>query len=154
MISNSAFVRMAAAVSEADIAVAASGMFLFFSLGTVVGTSRGAAVFQAGLQSGIEIALHDTRGRHKVGHLYFFPMHTLAALLMRVQDLTEATRGHKVPLDIKRTAQTGCDAHVCAELSSSRLYEHHSIALHSCRCWFCLSAWPRMCRTVSRRCYL
>lgn len=57
MISSSAFVGLAAGVAEEDIAIAGSGMYLFFNLGAVSGISLGSAVFQSTLRTGLQNAL-------------------------------------------------------------------------------------------------
>ncbi len=66
MISSSAFVGMAAGVHESDIAVAGSGMYLFFSIGAVAGASAGSSTYQIGLKSGLEEALQGVKGSDRV----------------------------------------------------------------------------------------
>ena len=66
MISSSAFVGMAAGIDHEDIAVAGSGMYLFFSIGAIAGSSAGATVYQNSLQSGLRNALRGVEGRKKV----------------------------------------------------------------------------------------
>ncbi|KAK3722453.1 hypothetical protein LTR37_002445 [Vermiconidia calcicola] len=66
MISSSAFVGMAAAVSTDDIAVAGSGMYLCSSIGAIAGTSAGAAAYQNALRSGLQDALGGVKGRSKI----------------------------------------------------------------------------------------
>lgn len=66
MVSSSAFVGMAAGVAPEDIAVAGSGMYLFFSIGAVAGTSAGSAVYQMGLRSGLQRALDGVKGGNEV----------------------------------------------------------------------------------------
>ena len=66
MISSSAFVGMAAGVSAEDIAIAGSGMYVFFNIGAISGASAGGAVYQTGLKAGLEDALHDVKGGEKV----------------------------------------------------------------------------------------
>lgn len=57
MVSSSVFVGLAAGVTEADLAVAASGLYLFCNLGAVAGASAGGAVFQTSLKAGLKTAL-------------------------------------------------------------------------------------------------
>ena len=66
MVSNSAFVGMAAAVDEADVAIAGSGMFLFFSIGAIAGASAGGAVYQSTLKSSLKEKLGNVKGGDKV----------------------------------------------------------------------------------------
>lgn len=57
MVSSSTFVGLAAGVAEEDIAVAGSGMYLFFNLGAIAGASAGSAVWQTSLRNDLENAL-------------------------------------------------------------------------------------------------
>ncbi len=66
MVTNSAFVAMAASVEEGDVAVAGSGMFLFNNIGAVAGTSAGSAAYQHGLRTGLSQALGKIRDRDQV----------------------------------------------------------------------------------------
>lgn len=59
MISSSAFVGMAAAVAPEDVAIAGSGMYLFFNVGAIAGASSGAAVYQTALKSNLRDALRN-----------------------------------------------------------------------------------------------
>jgi hypothetical protein len=47
---NSVFVGLATQVQEEDVAIATSGLFLFFNLGAVAGVSGGSAVFHSALR--------------------------------------------------------------------------------------------------------
>ena len=71
MISNSAFVGLAAAVAEEEIAIAGSGMYVFFSIGAIGGASAGGAAYQLGLRSGLKRALEGVKGKHKVSIFCF-----------------------------------------------------------------------------------
>lgn len=66
MISNSAFVGMAAAVAPEDVAMAGSSMYLFFNVGAIMAASSGAAVWQTGLKSNLRAALQDVKDGDKV----------------------------------------------------------------------------------------
>ena len=66
MISSSAFVGMASAVAPEDVAIAGSGMYLFFNVGAIAGASSGAAVYQTGLKSNLQDALRDVEDGDKV----------------------------------------------------------------------------------------
>lgn len=59
MMSSSSFVGLAAGVSEEDMAVAGSGLYLFFNLGAIAGSSAGSAVYQTTLKSGLQEAVKD-----------------------------------------------------------------------------------------------
>lgn len=58
MISSSAFVAIASAVPD-EIAIAGSGMYLFFNVGAITGASAGAAVYQTRLKQALGTALQD-----------------------------------------------------------------------------------------------
>lgn len=66
MVTNSAFVGLAAAVPEGDIAMTGSGMYLFFNIGAIAGVSLGGAVYQTALRSSLEEALRGIKDGHKV----------------------------------------------------------------------------------------
>lgn len=66
MISSSAFVGIAAAVAPEDIALAGSGMYLFFNVGAIMAASSGAAVWQTGLKSNLRTALQNVEDGDKV----------------------------------------------------------------------------------------
>ena len=68
LVSSSAFVGLAAAVPEEDIAIAGSGMYLFFNIGAIAGASTGGAVYQAALRAGLENALKGVKHGHKVSN--------------------------------------------------------------------------------------
>lgn len=53
LISSSGFVGMAAAVAPEDVAMAGSGMYLFFNIGAIAGASAGGAVYQQGLKTNL-----------------------------------------------------------------------------------------------------
>jgi hypothetical protein len=72
MISNSAFVGMAAGVDAGDIAIAGSGMYLFFSIGAVSGASSGGAAYQLGLRSGLHRALENVGRKNEVCNVTLF----------------------------------------------------------------------------------
>ncbi|EME79349.1 uncharacterized protein MYCFIDRAFT_190289 [Pseudocercospora fijiensis CIRAD86] len=57
MVSSSVFVGLAAGVREEDMALTASGLYLFFNLGAIAGASAGAAVYQTSLRTGLAHAL-------------------------------------------------------------------------------------------------
>lgn len=66
VISSSAFVGMAAAVAPEDVAMAGSGMYLFFNVGAIMAASSGAAVYQTGLKSNLSRALQNVEDGDKV----------------------------------------------------------------------------------------
>ena len=59
MITSSAFVGLTAGVSDEDMAVTASGMYLFTNIGAIAGISAGGAVYQKSLQSYLQNALQN-----------------------------------------------------------------------------------------------
>lgn len=63
---NSAFVGLVAGVTEEDVAIAASGMYLFFNIGGIAGVSVGSAAFQASLRSTLETSLNGIPNKKKV----------------------------------------------------------------------------------------
>lgn len=66
MISSSAFVGLTSAVASEDVAIAGSGMYLFFNVGAIAGASSGAAVYQTGLKSNLQHALQEVEDGEKV----------------------------------------------------------------------------------------
>lgn len=66
MVSSSTFVGLAAGVAEEDVAVAASGMYLFFNIGAIAGASAGSAVWQTSLRSGLTAALEGVKNGSEV----------------------------------------------------------------------------------------
>lgn len=66
MVSSSAFVGLAAAVPEQDIAMAGSGMYLFFNIGAIAGVSTGGAVYQKALRLSLGHALEGMEDRNDV----------------------------------------------------------------------------------------
>jgi len=67
VISSSAFVGIAAGVSAQDMAITASGMYLFFNIGAIAGVSAGSAVFQDELRASFTRALRGVDNREEVG---------------------------------------------------------------------------------------
>ena len=66
VISSSTFVGLIAGVEERYIAIAASGIYLAFNIGGVVGVSAGNAVSQRAIRASLERDLHRYEGREKV----------------------------------------------------------------------------------------
>ena len=66
IVSSSAFVGATAAVTEDDMAVAGSGMYLFFNIGAIAGASAGGAVYQAALRPGLKQALDGIANQKEV----------------------------------------------------------------------------------------
>lgn len=71
-LSSSAFVGLAAGVSEEGIAVTTSGMFLAFNIGGIAGVSGGSAVLQNVLRSSLGRALDGVDGGEEVRILNLF----------------------------------------------------------------------------------
>lgn len=71
-LSSSAFVGLAAGVSEEAIAVTTSGMFLAFNIGGIAGVSGGSAVLQNVLRSSLGRALNGVDGGEEVRFLHSF----------------------------------------------------------------------------------
>jgi predicted MFS family arabinose efflux permease len=63
---NSVFVGLASQVQEQDVAIATSGLFLFFNLGAVVGVSGGSAVFHSALRKWLGRLLSGIDGASEV----------------------------------------------------------------------------------------
>lgn len=63
---NSVFVGLATQVQEKDVAIATSGLFLFFNLGAVAGVSGGSAVFHSALRKWLGRLLSDVDGASEV----------------------------------------------------------------------------------------
>ncbi|KAB8532567.1 hypothetical protein FH972_025512 [Carpinus fangiana] len=66
IILNSAFVGLVANVAEEDVAIAASGMYLFFNIGSISGVSAGSAAMQAALRSTLESSLDGIPNKKKL----------------------------------------------------------------------------------------
>lgn len=66
MISSSCFVGLAAGVPERDVAIATSGMYLFFNIGAIAGSSVGSAVYQNSLIAGLKKALDGVGNGNEV----------------------------------------------------------------------------------------
>jgi MFS family permease len=66
LISSSAFVGLAAGVDEKDLAIAASGMYLYFNIGGIAGVSTQNAVFETALRSYLPRALAGYEDTDKV----------------------------------------------------------------------------------------
>lgn len=64
---SATFVALAAGVVDADLAVAASGMYLANNVGAIAGTSAGSAAFQMTLQAGLRTAVE---GREDGARVY------------------------------------------------------------------------------------
>jgi hypothetical protein len=63
---NSVFVGLATQVQEQDVAIATSGLFLFFNLGAVAGVSGGSAVFHSALREWLGRLLSGIDGASEV----------------------------------------------------------------------------------------
>jgi predicted MFS family arabinose efflux permease len=63
---NSVFVGLATQVQEQDVAIATSGLFLFFNLGAVAGVSGGSAVFHNALRKWLGRLLSGVDGASEV----------------------------------------------------------------------------------------
>jgi MFS family permease len=63
---NSVFVGLATQVQEQDVAMATSGLFLFFNLGAVAGVSGGSAVFHSALREWLGRLLSGVDGASEV----------------------------------------------------------------------------------------
>ena len=66
MTSSSAFVAMAAGVAPEDIAIAGSGIYLFFNIGAISGSAAGGALYQGGLRSKLAETLDHVKGGQQV----------------------------------------------------------------------------------------
>ncbi|KAF2772871.1 putative major facilitator superfamily transporter [Teratosphaeria nubilosa] len=66
VISASAFVGVASGVNEADIAIAASGMYLSFNLGGIAGVSASGAVYETSLRAYLQQALDGWKNKDEI----------------------------------------------------------------------------------------
>lgn len=67
MVSSSCFVGLAAGVAEQDVAIASSGIYMFFNIGAVAGASISSALYQTSLRAGLENALEGVEDGREVG---------------------------------------------------------------------------------------
>jgi hypothetical protein len=63
---SAVFIGLTSGVSEEEVAIAGSGLYLSGNIGAVTGVSGAAAVFQIGLQSALKSALNDVPDSSKV----------------------------------------------------------------------------------------
>lgn len=68
---SSTFVGLVAGLAEEDVAVAASGMYLFFNVGAIAGVSAGSAASQTAIRSFLEMQLGSYPDKTKVRSLRF-----------------------------------------------------------------------------------
>nr|POE46903.1 vacuolar membrane amino acid uptake transporter fnx2 [Quercus suber] len=68
LISSATFVGLAAGVAEADLAVAASGMYLASNVGAIGGTSIGSAVHQMALRAALNTAVEGREDGSQIVH--------------------------------------------------------------------------------------
>lgn len=66
LVSSSCFVGLAAGVTEQDMAVASSGIYLSFNVGAIAGTSTSSAVYQTSLRAGLKRALEGVENGNEV----------------------------------------------------------------------------------------
>ncbi|KAK6443061.1 hypothetical protein LTR95_000776 [Oleoguttula sp. CCFEE 5521] len=66
MVASSSFVGLAAGVDEDDVAIAASGMYMFSNIGAIAAVSGGSAAFQTTLRSALRSTFHDVQGGEQI----------------------------------------------------------------------------------------
>lgn len=90
LVASSLFVGLAAELPEEDMALSASGLYLFFSLGAIAGASAGAAMFQTSLRVGLERVLAGVDNGREI-------MHKALSDIAYVQNAGEKVRELLVP---------------------------------------------------------
>nr|OQO31991.1 hypothetical protein B0A51_00333 [Rachicladosporium sp. CCFEE 5018] len=66
MIASSTFVGLAAGVDDHDVAIAASGMYMFSNIGLIAAVSAGSAAFQTTLRSSLSSTFNDVKGGKEI----------------------------------------------------------------------------------------
>ncbi|QIX01990.1 hypothetical protein AMS68_007507 [Peltaster fructicola] len=66
VVSSSAFVALAAGVLPGEVAIAGSGMYMFFNIGAILGISLGSVVYQTTLASALPKALDGVAGKETI----------------------------------------------------------------------------------------
>lgn len=89
---NSVFVGLATQVQEKDVAIATSGLFLFFNLGAVAGVSGGSAVFHSALRDWLGRLLTGMDGAREVCLRQSF--REMSAFLTATADRTASSHRH------------------------------------------------------------
>ncbi|CAK1363584.1 unnamed protein product [Cercospora beticola] len=107
--SSSIFVALAAGVSEEDLAITASGLYLFFNLGAVAGASAGAAVYQGGLRTGLRAALEGVPDGSEI-------MQRALSDITYVQNASEQIRKLIVPAYVYGLHQVNIQSIICAAI--------------------------------------
>ncbi|KAF2164435.1 hypothetical protein M409DRAFT_67928 [Zasmidium cellare ATCC 36951] len=109
MVSSSTFVGLAAGVAEEDIAVAASGLYLFMNIGAIAGASAGSAVWQTSLRAGLATALEGVKNGHEI-------MRRALTDITYVQNASRKIRNLVVPAFIYSFHQVNLLQFVCVTL--------------------------------------
>jgi hypothetical protein len=89
---NSVFVGIATQVQEQDVAIATSGLFLFFNLGAVAGVSGGSAVFHSALRKWLGCLLSGIDGASEVSLRH--SINESLAFLTTTADQKTSSHGH------------------------------------------------------------
>ena len=118
MVSSSIFVGLAAGVTEEDMAVAASGLFVFFNLGAVAGASAGAAVYQNSLRTGLATALEGVSDGPEI-------MRRALSDMSYVQNASDKIRELIVPAYVYSLHQVNCKSNP-KQSDTSYADENHS----------------------------
>jgi hypothetical protein len=77
------FVDLAAGVTESEMAIASSGLYLFASIGAVAGVTTANSMFAAALKQSLETALSDWPNGHKVSKTMLI-YHTYLLMTIRL----------------------------------------------------------------------
>lgn len=57
IVASASFIGLGAGIDPSDMAIAASGLYLFSNVGTITGVASGTAIYQTSLKAGLEVAL-------------------------------------------------------------------------------------------------
>ncbi|KAI5366203.1 Putative major facilitator superfamily, MFS transporter superfamily [Septoria linicola] len=109
MVSSSIFVGLAAGVPEGDLAITASGLFLFFNLGAVAGASAGAAVYQTSIRAGLSMALDGVTDGPEI-------MRKALSDISYVQNASDKIRDLFLPAYVYGLHQVNLQSIVCAAI--------------------------------------
>jgi MFS family permease len=87
VVSSSAFVGLTVSVRDEDIAVAASGMYLFMNIGAITGVSLGSAVFQATLRTVLTDSLQGFENSGEVCSMFIYPRQESSDGILRLSTM-------------------------------------------------------------------
>ncbi|KAF2217754.1 hypothetical protein CERZMDRAFT_108408 [Cercospora zeae-maydis SCOH1-5] len=110
--SSSMFVALAAGVAEDDLAITASGLFLFFNMGAVAGASAGGAIYQGALRTGLRAALDGVPDGAEI-------MRRALSDITFVQNASEQIRKLIVPAYVYGLHQVNVQSIICGAICFS-----------------------------------